>query len=109
MHDYGQGIRELQRQIEQLNAEIGVQLRKLGEHLSYQDAAVLHNDQLKQLHRRIHELRHRLPESRQQVKLILQTGQRIRRKGEDHGLNVVAAQIEPLKGLVDRLIDQVIV
>ena len=73
MHDYGQGIRELQRQIVQLNAEIGVQLRKLGEHLSYQDAAVLHTDQLKQLHRRIQELRHRLPESRQQVKLILQT------------------------------------
>ena len=73
MDDYGQAIRELERQIEQQETEIKEQMRKLGEHLSYQDPVVLNTEQMNQIHQRIQELRKRLPASRQQVKQILQT------------------------------------
>jgi chromosome segregation ATPase len=73
MHDYKRAIGELQRDITKNSAEIRVCLRKLGEYLSYRDAAELPDPEMKELHGRIQELRRQLPDSRQQVKKILQT------------------------------------
>ncbi|UCF99784.1 MAG: hypothetical protein JSV89_09655 [Spirochaetaceae bacterium] len=73
MNDYKRRINELQKDIERNIGEIHVRLGKLGEHISYQDAKVLPNAEMEELHTRIQELRRQLPESRQRVKRILQT------------------------------------
>ncbi|MBN2553890.1 MAG: hypothetical protein JXB06_14020 [Spirochaetales bacterium] len=73
MQDYKRAINQLQRDIDRNGGEILLRLRKLGEYLSYQDAALLPTAEMKELHERIGELRRQLPESRQQVKRILQT------------------------------------
>jgi chromosome segregation ATPase len=73
MHDYKRAISELQRDIAKNSGEIRVCLKKLGEYLSYQDAEALSSSEMKELHGRIQELRRQLPDSRQQVKKILQT------------------------------------
>ena len=72
MHDYKRAINELRRDIARNSGEIRVCLKKLGEHLSYQDADALPAAEMKELHGRIQELRRQLPDSRQQVKKILQ-------------------------------------
>ena len=73
MDTYKGAINELQRGIEKNSGQIHLRLRKLGEYLSYQEAEVLSTPEMKELHRRIQDLRHQLPESRQQVKKILQS------------------------------------
>lgn len=73
MQEYKRAISELQRELEKDYAEIRVCLKKLGEYLSYQDAATMPDSAMKELHGRIQDLRRQLPDSRQQVKKILQT------------------------------------
>jgi len=73
MQDYKRAIGELQRDIAKDSVEIRECLRKLGEYLSYQEAEPLSDSAMKELHGRIRELRAKLPDSRQQVKKILQT------------------------------------
>jgi chromosome segregation ATPase len=73
MDEYRRAISEQRRAIEKNTDEIRRLLRKLGEHLSYQDAGDLSSTEMKDLHGRIQDLRRQLPESRQQVKRILQT------------------------------------
>jgi hypothetical protein len=73
MHDYKRAIGELQKGIVKNSAEIRDCLRKLGEYLSYKEAETLSDSAMKELHGRIQKLRRELPESRQQVKKILQT------------------------------------
>ncbi len=73
MDTYKREINELQRGIEKNSSQIHLCLRKLGEYLSYQEAEVLSTPEMKELHKRIQDLRHQLPGSRQQVKKILQS------------------------------------
>jgi DNA repair exonuclease SbcCD ATPase subunit len=73
MHDYKRAIGELQKGIAKNSAETRDCLRKLGEVLSYKEAETLSGPAMKELYDRIQELRRELPESRQQVKKILQT------------------------------------
>jgi DNA repair exonuclease SbcCD ATPase subunit len=73
MEDYKRAIRELQTSIEMEGAQIREALKKLGEHLSYEASDTLPDPAMRELHGRIQELRRQLPESRQQVKRILQT------------------------------------
>jgi len=73
MHDYKRAVGELQKGIAKNSAEIRDDLKKLGEYLSYKEAEILPGPAMKELHGRIQELRRELPESRQQVKKILQT------------------------------------
>ena len=73
MQDYKRAINQMQRDIDRNGGEILLRLRKLGEYLSYQDSELLPTAEMKELHERIGELRRQLPESRQQVKKILQT------------------------------------
>lgn len=73
MHDYKGAISELQRDMEKDSAELRLCLKKLGEYLSYQEAETMPDPAMKELHDRIQELRRQLPDSRQQVKKILQT------------------------------------
>jgi chromosome segregation ATPase len=73
MHDYQRAIGELQKNIAKNSADVRDCLRKLGENLSYKEAETLADSAMKELHGRIQELRRELPESRQQVKKILQT------------------------------------
>jgi chromosome segregation ATPase len=73
MQDYRRAIGELQRDITKNSGEVRLCLKKLGEYLSYQDAGTLSGAEMKELHGRIQELRRQLPDSRQQVKKILQT------------------------------------
>jgi chromosome segregation ATPase len=72
MDSYKRTIDVLQKEIERNSGQIAGLLRKLGEHLSYQDLALLPTPEMRELHGRIQGLRNRLPESRQQVKKILQ-------------------------------------
>jgi chromosome segregation ATPase len=72
MHDYKRTINDLKREIDKDTAEIRDCLEKLGEHLSYQKIDVLPDPGMKELHDRIQQLRRQLPDSRQQVKKILQ-------------------------------------
>ena len=73
MDTYKRAINDLQRGIEKNSGEVHLCLRKLGEYLSYREAEVLSTPEMKELHKRIQELRRQLPESRQQVKKILQS------------------------------------
>jgi chromosome segregation ATPase len=73
MHDYKRAIGDLQKAIAKNSAEIRENQKKLGEYLSYKEAEILPDPAMKELHGRIQELRRQLPESRQQVKKILQT------------------------------------
>ena len=73
MDTYKRAINDLQRGIEKNSGEVRLCLRKLGEYLSYREAEVLSTPEMKELHKRIQELRRQLPESRQQVKKILQS------------------------------------
>ncbi len=73
MDTYKRTINELQRGIEKNTSEVHLCLRKLGEYLSYQEAGALATPEMKELHKRIQDLRHQLPESRQLVKKILQS------------------------------------
>jgi chromosome segregation ATPase len=73
MQDYKRAIAELHKTIEKDSAQVRTKLRKLGEHLSYKGADLLPDPAMKELHDRIQELRRELPDSRQQVKKILQT------------------------------------
>jgi chromosome segregation ATPase len=73
MDDYKRAIGVLEKEIERNSGKIGELLRKLGEHLSYQDLVLLPTPEMRELHGRIQSLRNRLPEGRQQVKKILQT------------------------------------
>ena len=73
MQDYKRAISELQRDIEKDSAGVRLLLKKLGEYLSYRDADTLPDSAMRELHGRIQELRRQLPDSRQQVKKILQT------------------------------------
>jgi DNA repair exonuclease SbcCD ATPase subunit len=73
MHDYKRAIGELEKGITKNSAKILECLRKLGEYLSYREAETMPDSAMKELHGRILELRRELPESRQQVKRILQT------------------------------------
>jgi len=73
MQEYKLAIGELQRDIARDSSEIRDYLRKLGEYLSYQEADTLADSAMEELHHRIGELRAKLPDSRQQVKKILQT------------------------------------
>jgi chromosome segregation ATPase len=73
MDTYKQAINELRKIIEKNTTEIHLCLRKLGEYLSYREAGVLSTPEMEELHRRIQDLRHQLPESRQKVKKILQS------------------------------------
>lgn len=73
MQDYKRAISELQRKMEEDAAEVRLLLKKLGEYLSYQDTATLPDPAMRELNDRIRDLRRQLPESRQQVKKILQT------------------------------------
>lgn len=73
MDTYKRTINELQREIEKNTSQIHLCLRKLGEYLSYREAAKLGSPEMKELHGRIQDLRRQLPESRQLVKKILQS------------------------------------
>ena len=73
MQEYKLAIGELQRDIARDSSEIRECLSKLGEYLSYQEADTLADSAMEELHHRIGELRAKLPDSRQQVKKILQT------------------------------------
>ena len=73
MDTYKRTINELQRGIEKNTGEVHLCLTKLGEYLSYQEAGALATPEMKELHKRIQDLRHQLPESRQLVKKILQS------------------------------------
>jgi chromosome segregation ATPase len=73
MDTYKRAIDELRRGIEKNSRELHLCLRKLGEYLSYQEVEVLSTPEMKELHKRIQDLRRQLPESRQQVKKILQS------------------------------------
>ncbi len=73
MQDYKRAISELQRDMEKDSAEVRLLLKKLGEYLSYQDTATLPDPVMREGSDRIRDLRRQLPESRQQVKKILQT------------------------------------
>jgi chromosome segregation ATPase len=73
MQNCKHAIAELQKAIDKDGTEVLGTLRKLGEHLSYQDVGALSDPAMKELHGRVQELRRHLPDSRQQVKRILQT------------------------------------
>lgn len=73
MHDFKRAVGELHKGIAKNSAQIRDDLKKLGEYLSYKEAETLPDPAMKELHGRIQELRRELPDSRQQVKKILQT------------------------------------
>jgi predicted nucleic acid-binding Zn-ribbon protein len=70
--DRRNAIEELRRRIRHSEAEALGLLQHLGEYLSYQPAESLARTPLSDVHKRIGELREKLPETRQQVKRILQ-------------------------------------
>ena len=73
MQDCKRAISELHRDMEKDSAEVRLLLKKLGEYLSYQDTATFPDPAMREGGDRIRDLRRQLPESRQQVKKILQT------------------------------------
>jgi DNA repair exonuclease SbcCD ATPase subunit len=95
MDAYRRAIGELERKTRQNDAEIALQLKKLGEHLSYRKVEVLTVPAMADLHRRIQELRKRLPESQQQVKRIMQcAGRNEELERKLKGLRAQAAELQ---------------
>jgi chromosome segregation ATPase len=104
---YRRAIVETQRAIQRNNAEIAAQLKKLGEHLSYRDAAALADASMTDVHGRIQDLREQLPRSRQQVKRIVQCVGRSEELDEElRGLKAQSAEIEAQNGLLCEQIGQ---
>ena len=73
MHDFKRAVGELHKGIAKNSSQIRDDLKKLGEYLSYKEAETLPDPAMRELSDRIRDLRRQLPESRQQVKKILQT------------------------------------
>jgi hypothetical protein len=65
-------ITELNRRIAERGVESSTQLERLGDYLANQDEGSFSEASFLELHRRIQELRRRLPASRQQVRRIMQ-------------------------------------
>jgi len=98
---YRRAIAETQRAIQRNNAEIAAQLKKLGEHLSYREAAAFSEASMADVHGRIQELREQLPRSRQQVKRIVQcVGRSEELESELRELRAQAAEIEAQNDLI---------
>lgn len=98
-------IEELRQRIRQLEAESGSLLRQLGEHLSYQPPESFEATPLGGTHARVNELRERLPESRQQVKRILQSA--ARSEELEKGIRSVRVQLAGLEEEGERICEEI--
>jgi len=102
---FRRAIGETQRTIQRNNAEIAAQLKKLGEHLSYREAAAFTDPSMADVHSRIQELREQLPRSRQQVKRIVQC---VGRSEElEAELRAFKAQVVEIEAQNDLICEQV--
>ncbi|MBN1835693.1 MAG: hypothetical protein JW820_07575 [Spirochaetales bacterium] len=105
MVDRRRAMDELRRSIRQREAETEDLLGQLGEYLSYQPAERFAATPLADTHRRITELRERLPETRRQVKRILQC---VARSEElEKSLRAARSQLAELEEAGERICEEI--
>jgi chromosome segregation ATPase len=103
--DRRNAIEQLRRRIRQSEAEALGLLEHLGEYLSYQPPERFEGTPLRDVHNRIGELRDRLPETRQQVKRILQS---VARSEElEKSIHAARAEMAGLQEEEDRICEEI--